>query len=254
MADTQGSRPGGKRLAGKVAIVTGGSTGIGKGIARDFAGEGASVVICARGKERLEAAAKEVAKATGSRVEAVVCDVGVEAQVQAMFKRTMDLFGRLDILVNNAGSNTRELVVDMPLANWNKVINSNLTAVFLTGREALRVMKTQQSGRIINIGSIAAKVPRANSAAYVAAKVGLTGLTRAMALEGRADGIAVSQLNNGNTRTDRWLGRDEQAAKEGIMEIADVSGMALAMVLLPDGVNVLDATVTAINMPYIGRG
>jgi NAD(P)-dependent dehydrogenase (short-subunit alcohol dehydrogenase family) len=254
MAETRGDSQKGGRLAGKVAIVTGGSTGIGKGIARNFAAEGASVVICARGKERPEAAAKELAQATGSKVEAVVCDVGDEAQVQALFKRATDLFGRLDILVNNAGSNTRELVVDMPFAKWNDVIRSNLTAVFLTGREALRIMKGQQSGRIINIGSIAAKVPRANSAAYVAAKVGLAGLTRAMALEGRADGIAVSQLNNGNTRTDRWLGRDEQAAKEGIMEIDDVAGIALAMALLPDGVNVLDGTLTAVNMPYIGRG
>ncbi len=240
----------GDRLAGKVALVTGGSTGIGRGIATRFAGEGASVVICARGKERLEKAAEEIAKATGSRVEAMPCDLTDEAQVQAMFKRTMDRFGRLDILVNNAGGNSNDLIVDMPLAKWESVLGVNLNAVFLCGREAMRIMKAQKGGRIVNIGSIAAKVPRMRSCAYVAAKWGVSGLTRAMALEGREDGIAVSQMNNGNTDT----GHSSSAATEGAMEVDDVAGMVLAMVLLPPGVNVLEGTLTKVSMPYIGRG
>lgn len=239
-------------LKDKVAVITGGSTGIGRGIAEAFLGLGAKVMICARGEERLMNTAQEIAKI--GAVEAMVCDVKDEDRVQAMFRRTVEAFGRVDILVNNAGSNTRELIVDMPLENWTQVLEDNLTAPFICGREAMRIMKEQASGRIINIGSIAAKRPRSNSAAYVSSKFGLWGLTQAMALEGREHNIAVGMLNNGNCRTDRWKDRPDQAAKEGIMEIEDVAAIAVAMADLPDGVGILDTTLIPVIMPYLARG
>ncbi|MGY8992849.1 MAG: SDR family NAD(P)-dependent oxidoreductase [Rhodospirillales bacterium] len=239
-------------LKDKVAVITGGSTGIGRGIAEAYLALGAKIMICARGEERLMKTASEIG--TSSTVEAMTCDVKDEVRVAALFKRTIEAFGCVDILINNAGGNTRELIIDMPLENWKKVIDDNLTGPFLCGREAMRVMKDQGSGRIINIGSIAAKRPRSNSAAYVSSKFGLWGLTQAMALEGRPHNIAVGMLNNGNCRTDRWKDRPDQAAQEGIMEIADVAAIAVAMADLPDGVGILDTTLIPVIMPYLARG
>ena len=160
------------KLEGKVAIVTGGSRGIGKAIAHGLAAEGAKVVIAARGAEKLTEAAQELS-AGGTAVIPIPADVTVEGQVTALFQRTLELFHRLDVLVNSAGVFDGGLLDELSVETWDKVISVNLRGPFLCTRAALRIMKPQRSGRILNIGSIAAQRPRLKGAAYAASKFGL---------------------------------------------------------------------------------
>ncbi len=241
------------RLTDKVAIITGARSGIGRGIAEAFAAEGATLVLTARTKDKLETAAQEIAKG-GNRVKAIVADVTDEKQVAELFRQTVEAFGRVDILVNNAGTNTRYATVDLPLSEWKRVIETNLTGPFICGREALRLMSKQKSGRIINIASISAKRPRPNAAAYVSSKFGLEGLTRSMALDGRPDNVAVCCIYPGNTWSELKIGREEQQHREGIMEAADIGAMAVAIAALPDGVNMLECEMLPVKQPFIGRG
>ncbi|MGH6980892.1 MAG: SDR family NAD(P)-dependent oxidoreductase, partial [Stellaceae bacterium] len=185
-------------LTGRVAIVTGGNSGIGRAIAKAYAAEGAKVVLAARRAEQLNEVADEIHKA-GGNVLAVATDVSKEADVLALYDKTMKAHGRVDVLINNAGTATRESAEELPLASWQRVIDVNLTGCFLCAREAFKIMKKQKQGRIINIGSVSAKVPRPNTIAYAASKFGLEGVTRALALEGRDHGILVSILHPGNT-------------------------------------------------------
>ncbi|MFL7811290.1 MAG: SDR family NAD(P)-dependent oxidoreductase, partial [Anaerolineae bacterium] len=166
------------KLEGKVAIVTGGGTGIGKGIAQAFAGEGCTVVIASRNEARLRAAAESLRR-TGAEIAAIPTDVTVEPQVKALFARTMDRFGRLDILVNSSGAFDGGPIDEIPLEAWDKVIGANLTGPFLCIREAFPIMKAAGGGRIINIGSISAQRTREQMAPYTASKFGIWGLTQA---------------------------------------------------------------------------
>jgi NAD(P)-dependent dehydrogenase (short-subunit alcohol dehydrogenase family) len=165
------------KLDGQVALITGGNKGIGKGIALGLAAEGAALVLVARGKDALDRAAADV-KPTGNRVLALAADITDERQVEDIFRRTMDQFGRLDILVNNAGAFDGGPLDELSTEAWDKVLAVNLRAPFLCTRAALRIMKRQKGGRIINIGSISAQRVRPHSAAYSASKHGLWGLTR----------------------------------------------------------------------------
>lgn len=238
------------RLEGKVAIITGASTGIGRGIAEAFADEGAKLVLCARTKENLDKAVAEI----GRGAIGVPTDVSKEDQVIALFKAAKDAHGRIDIVVANAGVNTAYETVDLPLSEWQRVIDINLTGAFLCGREALRHMTGQGSGRIINIGSVTAKVPRPGRLTYAAAKWGLEGMTRQMALDARDDNIAVSIIQPGNTWSELKRGREEQQHREGIMEAAEVAAICVAMAALPDGVNMLESVIMPTRMPLVGRG
>ena len=177
------------RLDEKVAVVTGGGTGIGKGIARAFATEGADLVIASRNRARLDATADEL-RDLGADVLVVTADVADESQVVALFEQVVERFGRLDILVNNSGIFERAAIVDMSYEAWRSVVDVNLSGAFLCTREAMRIMKPQGGGRIINIGSISAQMPRFDSAPYTATKHGLVGLTKSTALEGREFGIS----------------------------------------------------------------
>ena len=172
------------RLDEKVAIVTGAGSGIGKAIARSLAVEGAKIVIAGRGIERLVRAAQEI-EAPGSTVVPIPTDVTDEVQVNSLFERTMELFHRVDILINNAGATDGSPLTEMSIEMWDKVIATNLRGPFLCTRSAMRIMKSQGSGRILNIGSISAQRPRLNSAPYASSKFGLSGLTIVTALEGR---------------------------------------------------------------------
>src|SRR2546423_3043533 len=169
------------KLDGKVALVTGANRGIGRGIARGLAREGAALVLTARGSESLEDATREMT-ALGSDCLAVPADVTDEARVEALFTQLMERFGRLDLLVNNAGAFDGGPLDELSTAAWDKVIAVNLRAPFLCTRAALRIMKQQQVGRIINLGSISAQRVRPGSAAYSASKHGIWGLTQATAL------------------------------------------------------------------------
>ena len=241
------------QLQEQVAVVTGASTGIGKSIAVAFEAEGAKVVLASRNREKLEAAAKEIQDAGGTAL-VVPTNVSVEADVEDLFRQILEAFGRVDILVNNAGITTKAPTDELTLAAWQSVLDVNLTGAFLCSREALKIMKRQQSGRIINIGSISAKVPRPNSAPYVTSKFGLEGFTRSLALDGREHGISVCILHPGNTATPIWEGREDQAQKEGVMSPDDLARVAVTMATLPPDVNVLESIVLPVKMPFLGRG
>jgi len=235
-------------LEGKVAIVTGGGSGIGKAIAEAFAGAGAHVVLAARNQERITAAAAEIG---GSEK---VCDVTDEAQVASLFADVTEAHGRVAILVNNAGMTRAGKPHKLTPEDWRAVVDVNLTGPFLCSAEAFRVMIPQGGGRIINIGSISAQMSRDGASPYTATKFGLEGLTRALALDGREHGIAVSILHPGNVATDIWKGREETAKAEGLVPLADVGKLALAMASMDPAVNLLSSVILPVTQPYLGRG
>lgn len=245
------------QLDGKVAIVTGGGSGIGKGIAKAFANEGCSVVIAARNVERLEAAATELSS-NGATVIAIPTDITSEEQVIRLFAKTMDQFGKLNVLVNNSGAFDGGPVEELTMAQWQKVIDVNVTGPFLGSREAFKIMKKQGGGRIINIGSIAAQKPRHSSSPYTTSKHAVWGLTQSLALEGRDHNIAVSALHPGNVMVERRgdgksaTGRDE--GPEPLISTEDMGRTALLMATLPPGSNMLEAIVLPLGQAYLGRG
>jgi len=245
------------RLSGKVALVTGGNQGIGKGIARGLGREGAKVVISARNAAKLEQAAAELAR-EGTEALAVPADVSDEAQVQELFKKTRERLGRLDILVNNAGAFDGGPIEKLSLEAWDRVIGACLTGAFLCTREAFKIMKPQGGGRIINIGSISAQRARMFSAPYTSAKHGIWGLTQATALEGREHGIAVSCLHPGNVLVERrqqeHIGGMRENKGEPMMSIEELAEVAVHMACLPGHVNFLEAIVLPTTQLYIGRG
>jgi NAD(P)-dependent dehydrogenase (short-subunit alcohol dehydrogenase family) len=190
--------------AGKVAIVTGAGTGIGKRAALALLREGYSVVMAGRRREPLEATILE-SKAPGSRTLVVPTDVGDPASVKALFAKIKETFGRLDLLFNNAGVGAPGIPLeDLTYEQWKSVVDINLTGAFLCTQEAFRIMKDQdpRGGRIINNGSISAHAPRPNSAPYTATKHGMTGLTKAASLDGRKYDIACGQIDIGNAATE----------------------------------------------------
>jgi len=241
------------KLDGKVALVTGGNRGIGKGIARGLAGEGAALVLTARGAADLHHSADEI-RATGARVLAVPADVADEAQVRAVFAQTIETFGRLDILVNNAGAFQGGPLDELSIQAWDQVIAVNLRGPFLCTREAVRIMKQQGGGKIINIGSISAQRVRPNSAAYSASKFGLVGLTHVTALEGRDFGITCGCLHPGNTLVERRIGSTKKEDQEPMMTVDELAQTAVLMATLPPHVNLLEAIVLPIGQQYLGRG
>jgi len=234
-------------LKDKVAIVTGASSGIGRGIADVFVDEGAKLVLAARNQAKLDRARDEL-RSRGS-VIAVPTDVGNEKDVIALFERTRSEFGRLDILVNNAGTGMNAPIEETTLEMWQRTLDTNLTGPFLCTREALKIMKPQKSGRIINIGSISAQVPRPNSVAYACSKRGIAALTRATALEGRSYGVVASCLHPGNVATEMI-----PHPGEPVMAVKDFVNAVLTMATLPSHVNMLETIVLPVTQPYLGRG
>lgn len=244
------------QLDGKVAIVTGGGSGIGKAIALAFAQEGCALVLAGRNAARLEAAAEEM-RSLGVEALAVPTDVTVEAEVVTLFERTMAHFGRLDILVNSSGAFDGGPLETLSLEAWNRVIGANLTGPFLCIREAFKRMKPAGGGRIINIGSISAQRTRENMAPYTASKFGIWGLTQAAALEGRDYGIAVSCLHPGNTLIERRIAGQAQGRVEDVEPMFEpevIARCALLMATLPPEANMLEAIVLPLQQKYLGRG
>mgnify|MGYP000871684367 CR=1 FL=1 len=237
------------QLDGKVALITGASSGIGKGVAVAFANEGARLVLAARRADLLEL----LTASLPVEALAVAADVTDEAQVQALFQKALQRFGRLDILVNNAGVFDGGPLEELSLAAWEKVIAVNLRGPFLCTREAFRIMKPQGGGRIINIGSISAQRVRPHSAPYSTSKFGITGLTQVTALEGRAHGITCGVLHPGNIAVET-LTEARRLSGEPVMQIEDCVQTAVTMAALPAHVNLLEAIVLPIDQPYLGRG
>jgi NAD(P)-dependent dehydrogenase (short-subunit alcohol dehydrogenase family) len=247
-------------MADKVALVTGGGTGVGKAAAIALAAAGYAVVIAGRRPAPLEAAAKEI----GGRTIAVPADVGDPKSVAALFATVKDKFGRLDLLFNNAGTNAPNVPIEtIEFETWQSILAANLTGPFLCTQEAFKLMKAQdpRGGRIINNGSIAAHAPRPNLAPYTATKHGITGLTKSTALDGRAFDIACGQIDIGNAATsmaERQAKGVIQAngtiAVEPMIDTDDVARAIVYMASLPLSSNVLFMTVMATKMPYVGRG
>jgi NAD(P)-dependent dehydrogenase (short-subunit alcohol dehydrogenase family) len=244
-----------KQLQDRVAIVTGASQGIGKAIAQAFAREGARVLIAARNRAALDAVASEIAGSGGS-VLAVATDITVEAEIVELFRTASDRHGRLDILVNNAGVTLNMPTDQIPLAGWQKVIDTNLTGAFLCSREALKIMKPQRSGRIINIGSISSMTPRANGAAYAATKLALEGLTRSIALDYREYNIGASIIHLGATASAWMKVRPEEATGPDYhLQLDDVGRLATFIASLPTEANLFETTIMPIQQrSFIGRG
>jgi NAD(P)-dependent dehydrogenase (short-subunit alcohol dehydrogenase family) len=247
--------------SGKVAIVTGAGSGIGKQVASALAREGYAVALAGRRKEPLEATAAEVKE---SATLVVPTDVSDPASVKALFDVTREKFGRLDLLFNNAGVGARPLPLeDLPFEQWKKVIDINLNGAFLCTQEAFRIMKAQQprGGRIINNGSISAHAPRPNSAPYTASKHGMSGLTKATSLDGRKYNIACGQIDIGNAATEMTarMGQGVPQAN-GAIEVEptfDANHVARAVIYMASlslDANVLFMTVMATAMPFVGRG
>ena len=246
---------------GKVAIVTGGGSGVGRAVALALHREGWAVAVAGR---RADALAETVAMAGTDRILAVPTDVTEPAAVRALFDRTTAAFGRLDLLFNNAGATAPGVPLDeLTVGQWRAAVDVNLTGAFLCLQEAFRVMKgqTPRGGRVVNNGSISAHTPRPNSAPYTATKHAVTGLTKAAALDGRAFDIAVGQIDIGNAATDmtgRMAAGVPQAngtvAAEPTMDVGHVARAVVYMAGLPPDANVLFMTVMATGMPFVGRG
>ena len=246
----------------KVAIVTGAGSGIGKAAALALLKDGYRVVLAGRRPEPLQAVIAESGAA--ERALAVPTDVTHPASVQALFEAAVHTFGRVDVLFNNAGVSAPGIPLeDLTLAQWQNVVDVNLTGMFLCLQQAFRVMKAQtpQGGRIINNGSISATTPRPNSMPYSATKHAVQGLTKCGALDGRKYNIAVGQIDIDNAATEMAqkmatgiLQANGSIAVEPLMDVAIVGQSVLYMANLPLAANVLFHTVMATNMPFVGRG
>jgi NAD(P)-dependent dehydrogenase (short-subunit alcohol dehydrogenase family) len=257
-----GGTPMSKQLQDKVAIVTGASSGLGKGIAETFAAEGAKVVLAARRKEVLAEITAAINSKGGVALE-VGADVTKENDVANLFAETKRAFGRVDIVVNNAGVASATPVDEISLQYWNEVLAVNLTGPFLMSREAVKVMKAQspQGGRIINIGSVSQKTPRPDSMAYTATKHALQGMTHQLTMDGRKYGVVASIIHPGATLSSFTARRGRTAPGPGetpadyVMAAEDVARVAVLMCGLPAEVNLYEATILPNNMrSFIGRG
>ena len=247
---------------GKVAIITGAGTGIGKATAFAFLNDGYRVTFAGRRQNVLEIAIKEAGDKASCAI-AVATDISDPIAVKNLFSKTRDTFGRIDVVFNNAGFGVYGTTEDLLFEQWQSVVDVNLTGTFLCIQEAFRYMKSQNpmGGRIINNGSVAAHVPRPNSIAYTATKHGITGLTKSVSLDGRKYDIACSQIDIGNAKTKPAanLSMGHQTAgssikEEPMMNVRDVASAVLYMASLPLDTNVQFMTIMATKMPYIGRG
>ncbi len=208
----------GKTLAGKVAIVTGGSRGIGLAIARSLAEDGASVVVSGRDAARLDAAVKEL-EALGVPALAVLADAGKRGDVDRLIEVTRERFGRIDVVVNNAGITRDQLLVRMKDDDWDQVIDTNLRGVFLMTRAAAKVMMRQRSGRIIGIASTAGAMGNAGQVNYSAAKAGVIGLTKAAARELAHWNILVNAVAPGLIETDMTAAIPAEAREAMLQQV-----------------------------------
>ena len=252
---------------GRVAIITGSGSGIGRAAACALLADGWRVAFTGRRADALQAAIASAGDPFGdiaARAVAVPADVTDEASVQALFAAVRARFGRLDFLFNNAGMGAPPVPLDeLPLERWRATVDTNLTGTFLCTREAFRVMKAQspRGGRIVNNGSISAYAPRPNSMPYTASKHGVSGITRAASLDGRAFDIAVGQIDIGNAATDmteRMTGGVPQAdgsvRPEPRMDVQHVAESIVHMANLPLTSNVMFMTIMATKKPFVGRG
>jgi NAD(P)-dependent dehydrogenase (short-subunit alcohol dehydrogenase family) len=249
--------------AGRVAVITGAGSGIGAAVATRLIGDGWRVALAGRRESALAQTASAAADAAGEALVAPT-DVADADAVHALFARVREVWGRVDLLFNNAGTfGTAAPVDEFALDQWRAVVDTNLSGCFYCAQEAFRAMKAQtpQGGRIINNGSVSAAAPRPNAVAYTATKHAITGLTRAIALEGRPFRIACGQIDIGNAITElaAQLGKgtlqaDGSVAAEPMMDVGHAADAVIHMAGLPLDANVLFMTIMATAMPFVGRG
>ncbi|HLU88859.1 MAG TPA: SDR family oxidoreductase [Cyclobacteriaceae bacterium] len=245
----------------KIAVITGAGSGIGRTAAKALSAEGWSVVLAGR----RESVLRETAEACGTSGSIVVpTDITDPQSVKALFDRVLEVYGRVDLLFNNAGINAAaQPLENLSWEEWRKVMDTNLTGAFLCTQQAFAIMKHQNpaGGRIINNGSVSAQVPRPHAAAYTASKHGITGLTKAAALEGRDFNITCGQIDVGNASSEMTryieagaLQPDGSQKIEATMSLEDVGRAVAFMASLPPGTNVPFLTIMANQMPLLGRG
>ena len=248
---------------GKVALVTGAGSGIGRAVALALQKDGYAVALAGRRADALQQTLG-LGTENGGRMLALPADVADPAAVRALFTSAQEAFGRLDVLFNNAGIGAPPVPLeDLEFEQWRKVVDINLTGSFLCAQEAIKIMKAQQpkGGRIINNGSISAHSPRPNSAPYTATKHAITGLTKSIALDGRRHDIACGQIDIGNAVTEMTESMkdgvpqaDGSIAVEPRMDVEHVAEAVLNMANLPLESNVQFLTIMATKMPFVGRG
>lgn len=240
-----------KTLEGKVAIVTGASSGIGWGIAQELAQAGAKTILAARSVDRLIKLSEEI-EAKGGVTHVVPTDVTKEQDIVELFNVTPGLAGPPDIVVNNAGIADATPLEDLSLERWNEVLKTNLTSAVLCAREAMRAMKGR-GGRIINIGSLSAKIPRPHSPAYTMTKFAMEGLTHSICLDGRDDNITASTIHPGATRSMLAPGHTDTLEKD-CLEPEMLGRLVVYICGLPPEVTMLDTVLLPIKVPFLGRG
>ena len=246
----------------RIAVITGAGTGVGRAAALAMLADGYCVALAGRRSEPLERVSAE--SGAGARALVVPTDVASPASVQALFDKVLATFGRVDVLFNNAGVAAPAVAwEELSPEQWQTIIDVNVTGMFLCLQQAFRVMKAQQpkGGRIINNGSLSAQVPRPNSIAYTASKHAVTGMTKAVALDGRQHAIACGQIDIGNAATEmaaRFSSGVRQAngeiAVEPLIDVDIVGRAVLQMANLPLEANVLFQSIMATGMPFVGRG
>ena len=245
----------------RIAVVTGAGSGIGRAVTRALLDDGFLVALAGRREDALRETASEHPRAL-----VVPTDVTVPAEVEALFARVVETWGRVDVLFNNAGAfGPTASAADIDVADWERTMAVNVTGTMLCAGAAMRAMIAQRpsGGRIINNGSISAQVPRPSSVAYAVSKHAVTGLTRAIDLDGRPHGITCGQIDIGNARTEIMtdigvgsgaLQADGTRRVEPTFDVADAARAVLLMARLPAEANIANLTVTASGMPYGGRG
>lgn len=239
-------------LEGRVAIVTGASSGIGEACALGFVEKGAKVVLAARRAERLSALVEKIENMGGEAL-AVATDVTDENAVANLFGKAVERFGTVDVLINNAGIAENIPVHETSLEHWNKVITTNLTSAFLCSKHAWPIFLKGGHGRIVNVGSISAKVPRNECPSYTASKFGLQGLTHAMALDGRDNQIAVSIFHPGIVATEIMPG-SVKLPENFAATPQEAAGIIIHMCDMPDHLNFYEALMVQNKLPFLGRG
>ena len=247
----------------KVALVTGAGTGVGKAAVLALAARGYAIALVGRRQALLEEVAAE-AQALGARTLVSTADVAKPDEVRAAFDGTVAAFGRIDLVFNNAGVGAPAIPLeDLTFEQWKTVVDINLSGVFLCIQEAFRIMKSQtpRGGRIINNGSVSSYAPRPNSAPYTATKHGVLGLTKSASLDGRKYDIAVGQIDIGNAATEMAMKMasgvpqaDGTIKVEPLMDVKYVGDTIAYMADMPLDANVLNVTVMATKMPFVGRG
>ena len=238
----------------KTAIITGAGTGIGKGIALKFAENNFNLILASRNVDNLNKVKKDCDLLNNDSSYVIRTDITDEKSVDNLFSESKSKLGKIDVLINNSGVFDGGAIDEISVETWDKVISVNLRGAFLCLRQAMKLMKSQKYGRIVNIGSISGQVPRLHSAPYTTSKFGLTGLTKAAALEGRDYNIVVSIVHPGNVITELRANRGEDKDIEPMMEAQDIAELVFLTVNLPSNVNLLESVMLPNTQLYVGRG